>query len=218
MLTLTRNRTARLTIIAMSIALLAAIAAPIVAFAQSAVTTPRPRITEVTLAGEANNARKNFIVGETITALVKFDNRWEVRAVDTPEASDDDPAWQRLELYIGGITRDAQYAGALPGNPNIRQFSYTIQEGDAVKFRSVEAREMKTHNLHYVYVGNDADGCEGGELTETGFLLSTLLVGSFLHLLPPEEIYTPYTCDEYASWLIIPRPQDPLRYEGGSGG
>ena len=216
MLTLTRNRTARLTIIAISIALAAAIIAPIVAFAQTA-PTPRPRITEVTLAGESID-RKNFVVGETITALVKFDNRWEVRAVDTPEASDDDPAWQRLELYIGGITRDAEYAGALPGNPNIRQFAYTIQEGDAVKFRSVEAREMKTHNLHYVYVGNDADGCEGGELTETGFLLSTLLVGSFLHLLPADEIYTPYTCDEYASWLIIPRTQDPLRYEGGSGG
>ena len=216
MLTLTRNRTARLTIIAMSIALLAAIIAPIAAFAQTA-PTPRPRITEVTLAGKSID-RKNFVVGETITALVKFDNRWEVRVVDTPEASDDDPAWQRLELYIGGITRDAEYAGALPGNPNIRQFAYTIQEGDAVKFRSVEAREMKTHNLHYVYVGNDADGCEGGELTETGFLLSTLLVGSFLHLLPPEEIYTPYTCDEYASWLVIPRPQDPLRYERGSGG
>ena len=216
MLTLTRNRTARLTIIAISIALAAAIIAPIVAFAQTS-PTPRPRITEVTLAGKSID-RKNFVVGETITALVKFDNRWEVRAVDTPEASDDDPAWQKLELYIGGITRDAEYAGALPGNPNIRQFAYTIQEGDAVKFRSVEAREMKTHNLHYVYVGNDADGCEGGELTETGFLLSTLLVGSFLHLLPPEEIYTPYTCDEYASWLIIPRPQDPLRYEGGAGG
>ena len=217
MLTLTRNRTARLTIIAIAIALAAAIIAPIAAFAQSVVLTPRPRITEVTLAGESID-RKNFVVGETITALVKFDNRWEVRAVDTPEASDDDPAWQKLELYIGGITRDAEYAGALPGNPNIRQFAYTIQEGDAVKFRSVEAHEMKTHNMHYVYVGNDADGCEGGELTETGFLLANLLVGSFLHLLPAEEIYTPYTCDEYASWLIIPRPQDPLRYEGGSGG
>ena len=218
MLTLTRNRTARLTLIAIAIALAAAIIAPIAAFAQSAVTTPRPRITEVTLAGKSID-KKNFAVGETITALVKFDNRWEVRAVDTPGCER-----RRPRVAEAGAVHRRDHAGRgvrrrpaqQPQRPPVRL--HDSGGRPHVKFRSVEAREMKTHNLHYVYVGNDADGCEGGELTPTGLLLSTLLVGSFLHLLPPEEIYTPYTCDEYASWLIIPRPQDPLRYEGGSGG
>ena len=216
MLTLTRNRTARLTLIAVAVALVAAIVAPIAAFAQEiTLPPPRPRIEEVTLVGKASD-RKRFFVGETITANVRFDNRWEVRVVETPDADPDtDPAWQKLRLYIGGIERDATYAGALPGNPNVRQFTYTIQEGDAVKVRNVEAREMRTHNMHYVYVGNHADGCEGGELTTEGALLMSM-IGPLTFLIPAEEIYTPYTCDDYASWLIIPNPQNPLRYEGGS--
>ena len=214
MLTLTRNRTARLTLIAIAIALVAAIAAPIAAFAQEiTLPPPRPRIAEITLAGE-DNGRKNFIKGEVVTANVRFDNRWEVRVVETPDADPEtDPAWQRLRLYIGGIERDATYAGALPGNPNVRQFTYTIQEGDAVKVRNVEAREMLTHNMHYVYVGNHADGCEGGELTTEGALLMSM-IGPLTFLIPAEEIYTPYTCDEYASFLTIPNPRATLEYEG----
>lgn len=214
MLNLTRNGTARLTLIAVSIALLAAIVAPIAAFAQSA-PPPRPTIEEVTRPGKAVD-RKRFFTGEIVTVYVNFDNRWEVRVVETPDATDDDPSWQKLRLDIGGIERDATYAGALPGNPNVRQFTYTIQAEDDTKHREVEAREMRTHNMHYVYVGNHADGCEGGGLTAEGLSLLSLVPygGVFAHTLG-DEYRVPYTCDEYASLLFIPNPQNPLRYEGG---
>ena len=208
---LTRNGTARLTIIAVVAALVAAVAAPIAAFAQGDVdpAPPPPYIMDVVLGKD--NGGKLFVNGEVITVYVKFSPRGEVRVAETPEASEDDPSWQKLRLDVGGVARDATYVGIARDDPNIRQFTYTVQEGDAGKARVIKATEMLAHNMVYVYVG-DADGCEGGETLPRGLLLMSM-VGPLAHALPPDMLATPYTCDRYASLLTIPNPQNPLRYE-----
>lgn len=205
MQTLTRNRTARLTLIAAAFALLIAIAVPIAAYAQSS----RPAITAIKLVKDSN---AGFKEGRTITADVRFDQ--DVRITVPWDDVQSGEHGTALRLTIGTDSRDAQYIGVVEGDSSIRRYRYTVQATDAFKSQRIHAERMVMTNSHYVSASGDADGCENGEWTQLGLMMLPLLP---MYLLQPgglpEEYYDPYTCWRYASRLDIPNSGNPLQYD-----
>lgn len=217
MLNLTLNRTARLTLIAVAAAMLIAIAIPLAASAQSG--SSRPVISEIRLVKDGRY--DGFAPGQTVTANVYFDRDVRYTVPWDSVASGDHGS--TLTLDIGNIERDAQYIGVVDNNNDILRFQYTVQPTD--KFHTIvksngEA-EIKVHAEslnalpgHWVPASGDADGCEGGELTDAGAML--LILMPFLTFYDPGNILddytTPYTCYRYSSRLLIPNPGSQLQY------
>lgn len=210
---LTLNRTARLTLIAVAFAMLVAIAIPLAASAQSG---SRPVITNIKL---VEDRTAGFAKGRTVTADVYFDRDVRYTVPWDSVASGDHGS--TLTLDIGTIHRDAQYIGVVDNNNDILRFRYTVQETDNFK-RAPRSGEVKVHAEslnalpgHWVPASGDADGCEGGELTDAGAML--LILMPFLTFYDPgnflDDYTTPYTCYMYSSRLTIPNPGNPLQYD-----
>ena len=215
MMNLTLNRTARLTLIAVAFAMLAAIAIPLAASAQSG---SRPVISEIKLVKERTDG---FAPGQTVTADVHFDR--DVRYTAPWDAVAGGVPMNTLTLDIGNIDRRAEYVGVVDGDRSVRRFRYTVQATDkfVVKVNSRGEPEIKVHAEslnalpgHWVPASGDADGCEGGELTDEGAML--LILMPFLTFYDPgnllDDYYTPYTCYRHSSRLLIPNPGNQLQY------
>lgn len=204
MQTLTRNRTARLTLIAAAFALLIAIAVPIAAYAQSS----RPAITDVKGVPFPNTGVE---AGQVLTVDVYFDQ--DVRITIPWDAVQSGDHGTALRLTIGKDSRDAQYIGLADGDSSIRRYRYTVQATDEFTSQKIHVDRMVMTNSHYVPASGDADGCENGQWTQLGLMLLPLMP---IYMLQPggipEEYYNPYTCGRYASKLFIPNSGDPITW------
>ena len=216
MMNLTLNRTARLTLIAVVAAMLVAIAIPLAASAQSG---SRPVISEIRLVKDGTN--DGFAPGQTVTANVYFDR--DVRYTAPWDAVAGGVPMNTLTLDIGNLDRRAEYVGVVDGDRSVRRFRYTVQAKDKfwVITKSNGESEIKVHAEslnalpgHWVPASGDADGCEGGELTDAGAML--LILMPFLTFYDPgnilDDYYTPYTCYRHSSRLLIPNPGNQLQY------